>query len=60
MFVKERYLKKDIIAKKSKMVGKILNAQHVNKYFRDYSLKFNGNNLLDKVLSPIWTTENYE
>ena len=60
MFVKERYLKKDIIAKKSKMVGNILNAQHIKKYFRDYSLKFNGNNLLDKVLSPIWTTENYE
>ena len=60
MFVKDRYLKKDILAKKSKMVGKILNAQQINKHLRDYSLKFNGNNLLDKILSPIWTTENYE
>ena len=30
------------------------------KYLRDYSLKLNGNDLLDKILGPIWTTENYE
>ena len=60
MFVKERYLKKDILAKKSKMVGKMLNAQRIKGYLRDYSLKLNGNNLFDEVLSPIWTTENYE
>ena len=60
MFVKERYLKKDMLAKKSKMVGEILNAQNISKYFRDYSLKLNGNDLLDKILSPIWTTESYE
>ena len=55
MFVKERYLKKDMLAKKSKMVGEILNAQNITKYLRDYSLKLNGNDLLDKILSPIWT-----
>ena len=60
MFVKERYLKKDMLAKKSKMVGEILNAQNITKYLRDYSLKLNGNDLLDKILSPIWTTESYE
>ena len=60
MFVKERYLKKDMLAKKSKMVGEILNAQNIVKYFRDYSLKLNGNDLLEKILSPIWTTESYE
>ena len=60
MFVKERYLKKDMLAKKSKMVGEILNAQNIVKYCRDYSLKLNGNDLLDKILSPIWTTESYE
>lgn len=60
MFIMERYLKKDMLAKKSKMVGEILNAQNIVKYFRDYSLKLNGNNLLDKILGPIWTTENYE
>ena len=48
MFVKERYLKKDMLAKKSKMVGEILNAQNIKKYLRDYSLKLNGNDLLDK------------
>ena len=60
MFIMERYLKKDMLAKKSKMVGEILNAQNIVKYFRDYSLKLNGNDLLDKILSPIWTTESYE
>ena len=60
MFVKERYLKKDMLAKKSKMVGEILNAQNITKYLRDYSLKLNGNDLLDKILNPIWTTESYE
>ena len=60
MFIRERYLKKDMLTKKSKMVGEILNAQNILKYFRDYSLKLNGNDLLDKILSPIWTTESYE
>ena len=60
MFVKERYFKKDMLAKKSNMVGEILNAQNIAKYFRDYSLKLNGDDLLEKILSPIWTTENYE
>ncbi len=60
MFVKERFLKKDILAKKSKMVGEVLNAQNIAKYFRDCSLQLYGNDLLDKILSPIWTTESYE
>ena len=60
MFVKERYLKKDMLAKKSKMVGEILNAKNIVKYFRDHSLKLNGIDLLDKILSPVWTTESYE
>ena len=60
MFVKERYLKKDMLAKKSKMVGEILNAQNITKYFRDYSLKLLGNDLLDKILGSIWRTENHE
>ena len=60
MFVKERYLKKDILAKETRMVGEILNAKNVTRYFRDYSLKLNGNNLLDKILSPIWTIESNE
>ena len=55
-----RYLKKDMLAKNSEMVGEILNAQNITKYLRDYSLKLNGNDLLDKILSPIWTTESYE
>ncbi len=60
MFIKERYFKKDMLAHKSKIVGEILNAQNIIKYFRDYSLKLNGEDLLDNILSPIWTTENYE
>ena len=60
MYVKERYLKKDMLAKKSKMAGQILNAQNITKYLRDFSLKLNGDDLLDKILSPVWTTESYE
>ena len=60
MFVKDRYLKKDMLAKKSKMVGEILNAQNITKYLRDYTLKIYGNDLLNKILRPIWTTESYE
>ena len=60
MYVKERYLKKDMLAKKSKMVGEMLSTQNFTKYLRDFSLKLNGNELLDKILSPIWTTESYE
>jgi len=60
IFVKERFLKKDMLAKKSKLVGEILNAQKLTKYFRDISFKSNGSNLLNKIMDPIWTTENYE
>ena len=60
MFIKERYLKKDMLAKKSRMVGEILNAQNIAKYLRDYSLRLNGNDLLDKILNPIWSTKSYE
>ena len=60
MFVKERCLKKDKLAKNSKMVGDILNAQKLTKYFRDMAFKSNGSNLLYKIMDPIWTTENYE
>jgi len=42
------------------MVGDILNAKNVTKYFRDYSLKLNGNDLLNEILCPIWTTGSYE
>ena len=51
---------KTLISDKSKMVGEILSAQNISKYLRDFSLKLNGNELLDKILSPIWTTESYE
>ena len=60
MFVKNRYLKKDMLAKKSKMVGEILCNQNITKYFRDYSLKLNGNDLLNEILCPIWKTGSYE
>ncbi len=60
MFIKERYFKKDYLAQKSKIIGKILNAQKFTKYFRDYSLKLYGTDLVDKILSPIWTTESNE
>ena len=60
IFAKERYLKKDMLAKNSKIVGEILNAQKLTKYFRDIAFKSNGFNLLNKIMDPIWTTEDYE
>ena len=60
IFIKERYLKKDMLAKKSKIVGEILNAQKLTKYFRDIAFKTNGSNLINKIMDPIWATENYE
>ena len=60
MFVKERYFKKELISKKSQMVGEILNAQKFTKYFIDIAFKSNGSNLLHEIMDPIWTTESYE
>ena len=60
MFVKERYLKKNVLAKKSKIIGEILNAQKLTKYFRDIAFKSNGSNLLNKFMESIWKAENYE
>ena len=60
MFVKERYFKKELISKKSQMVGEILNAQKFTKYFIDIAFKSNGTNLINKIMDPIWTNDNYE
>ena len=49
-----------MLAKKSKTVEEILNAQKLTKYFRDIAFKTNGSNLINKIMDPIWTTENYE
>ena len=49
-----------MLAKNSKIVGEILNAQKLTKYFRDIAFKSNGFNLLNKIMDPIWTTEDYE
>ncbi len=59
-FVKERYLKKCMLAKKSSIIGEILNAQKITRLLRDYSFKLNGAGLFDKILSPIWTSESYD
>ena len=60
MFVKERHFKKELLSKKSQMVGEILNAQKFTKYFIDIAFKSNGTNLINKIMDPIWTNDNYE
>ena len=57
MFIKQRYGKKKIIAKKSASVGKILSAQKLIGTLRNLSLKSYGNEIVESVLNPIWTSK---
>ena len=57
MFIKHRYIKKNIISKKSRSIGKILSAQKLIGHFRNLSLKAYGNEVLETVLNPIWASD---
>jgi len=57
MFIKHRYIKKNIISKKSRSIGKILSAQKLKGHFRNLSLKAYGNEVLETVLNPIWASD---
>ena len=59
-FVKNRYLKKDIIAKKSSIIGNIFSSQKLVGNLRNIGIKSKHLELLDYVLNPIWTNKNYE
>ena len=45
-----------MIAKKSGNVGKILSAQKLTGHFRNLCLKSYGNNIVESILNPIWTS----
>ena len=53
----KRYIKRNIISKKSRSIGKILSAQKLMGHFRNLTLKSYGNEILETVLNPIWTSE---
>jgi len=59
-FVKNRYLKKDVIAKKSSIIGNIFSSQKLVGNLRNIGIKSKHLELLDYVLNPIWTNKNYE
>ena len=59
-FIKNRYLKKNIIANKSSMIGKIFSSQKLFGSLRNLGIKSNNFELFDHVLNPIWTNENHE
>ena len=59
-FIKDRYLKKSIIADKSSMTGKVFSAQKLVGNLRNLCIKSDNINFLDYVLNPIWKNENYE
>ncbi|MDC1375940.1 hypothetical protein N8311_02440, partial [bacterium] len=57
IFIKQRHIKKNIIAKKSSSVGKILSAQKLIGQIRNLSLKSYGNDVVESILNPIWTSK---
>ena len=59
-FIKDRYLKKSIIADKSSMIGKVFSAQKLVGNLRNLCIKSDNIDFLDYVLNPIWKNENYE
>ena len=59
-FVKDRYLKKSNIAKKSSIIGNIFNSQKIVGNLRNLGIKSKHLGLLDYILNPIWNNTNYE
>ncbi len=59
-FVKNRYLKKNIMAKKSSIIGNIFSSQKLFGNLRNIGIKSKHFELLDYVLKPIWEDLNYE
>ena len=59
-FIKDRYLKKSIIADKSSIIGKVFSAQKLVGNLRNLCIKSDNLDFLDYVLNPIWKNENYE
>ena len=59
-FIRDRYLKKSVIADKSSIIGKIFSAQKLVGNFRNLCIKSNNFDFLDDVLNPIWNNKNYE
>ncbi len=59
-FIKKRYKEKDVIAKKSISIGKILGSQKLIGNLRNLSFKAIGSDILNGVLDPIWSPKNYD
>ena len=57
IFMKQRYIKKNMIAKKSIYIGKILSAQKLLALLRNLSIKSHGNQVLESILNPIWASD---
>jgi 2-polyprenyl-6-methoxyphenol hydroxylase-like FAD-dependent oxidoreductase len=55
-FIRARYLKRDLISKKSELIGKLLSSKNLTGHIRNFAIQSNGKDLIDNFLNPIWTS----
>jgi len=55
-FIRARYLKRDLISKKSELIGKVLSSNNLTGHIRNLAIQSNGKDLIDNFLNPIWTS----
>ena len=55
-FIQNRSLNRNLISKKSEIVGQLLNSQKLTKNIRDLLIQSKGKDLIDNTINEVWKT----
>jgi hypothetical protein len=55
-FIQKRTLKRNLISKKSEIVGQALNSQKLTKHIRDLLIQSKGKDMIDNIINQVWAS----
>jgi hypothetical protein len=55
-FIQKRTLKRNLISKKSEIVGQVLNSQKPTKHIRDLLIQSKGKDMIDNIINQVWAS----
>jgi hypothetical protein len=55
-FIQKRTLKRNLISKKSEIVGQVLNSQKLTKHIRDLLIQSKGKDMIDNIINQVWAS----
>ena len=55
-FIQKRTLKRNLISKKSEIVGQVLNSQKLTKHIRDLLIQSKGKDMIDNIINKVWAS----